>query len=79
MNINIKPYGTILKDRFDLAVRYKLLKEFHGLWLTTKKCQKNYKNFGEYLQGKIEKPKKIIHEKSRPLTREEEIKELSLL
>lgn len=91
MYINIKPYGQILKDRFDLSVKYKLLKEFQGMWLCTRKCLDNYENFGDYLKGRVEKPKKKLGpkysyasqtnfmEKEIPKTKEDHIHELSLL
>lgn len=56
--IKIKPYGRVVKDRFDLSVKYKLLKQSGDYWLKTKKCIDNYQKFGEYLKGWIEKPVK---------------------
>ncbi len=88
--INIKPYGRILQDRFNLAVKYKLLKQFDNLWLTTRKCNDNYSDFGMYLKGTINEPRKKSKDKysyynsetsklEKQKTKQELIQEISLL
>lgn len=56
--IDIKPFGKVLKDRFELSLKYKLLRNFDGMWITTRKCIDNYQKYGEYLRGWIDKPEK---------------------
>lgn len=58
--LQIKPYGLVLKERLDLFMKYKLIKQISPLfYVPTNKCTNNYDCIGEYLRGELDKPKKI--------------------
>jgi len=58
--MKVIPFGEIIKDRFEIAKRYKLIEPINDIWRLTKKCKDNYisVSFHRYLRGDIEEPKK---------------------
>lgn len=59
--IEIIPFGSVLRDRYELMKKYKLVDKVSGFSRMTEKARKNYDpiSFIYYLQGRIEKPKRI--------------------
>jgi len=59
--MNIVPFGEVAQDRYNISIKYKLIEKVAGIWRLTDKCKKNYDptSYFYYLQGKIEKPKRI--------------------
>lgn len=67
--INIFPFGKILKDRFEIAVKYSLIRNVADcdIWVLTEKCKRNYDtySFHQYLDGTVDKPMKVKPSKNR--------------
>lgn len=59
--IEIIPFGSVLRDRYELMKKYKLVDVVSGFHRMTEKARKNYDpvSFMHYLQGKVEKPERI--------------------
>ena len=67
--MKIIPFGEIIKDRFEIAKRYKLIEPINDIWRLTKKCKDNYisVSFHRYLRGNLEQPKKITKQTKKEL------------
>ena len=76
--MNLIPFGEILKDRYEISVKYGLIEKKGGIWRLTTKCKSNYDcgSYFRYLQGKAEKPFKITDTPpiQEPFTPQQEIK-----
>lgn len=59
--IEIIPFGSVLRDRYELMKKYKLVDKVSGFSRMTEKARKNYDpiSFIYYLRGEVEKPKRI--------------------
>ncbi len=59
--IELIPFGSVLRDRYELMKKYKLVDMVAGFSRMTEKARKNYDpiSFIHYLQGKVEKPERI--------------------
>ena len=59
--IEIIPFGSVLRDRYELMKKYKLVDMVAGFSRMTEKARKHYDpvSFIHYLQGRIEKPARI--------------------
>lgn len=72
--MNIIPFGEIVRDRYEISVKYKLLEKVNGIWRLTVKCKDNYQpeSYIKYLRGSLEKPIRISQAKQevkRPETK----------
>lgn len=59
--MNLIPFGEIVRDRYEISVKYKLLEKVNGIWRLTVKCKDNYQpeSYIKYLRGSLEKPIRI--------------------
>jgi hypothetical protein len=59
--IELIPFGIVLRDRYELMKKYKLVDMVAGFSRMTEKARKHYDpvSFLHYLQGRIEKPARI--------------------
>lgn len=59
--IELIPFGIVLRDRYELMKKYKLVDMVAGFSRMTEKARKHYDpvSFIHYLQGRIEKPARI--------------------
>lgn len=59
--IELIPFGIVLRDRYELMKKYKLVDMVAGFSRMTEKARKHYDpiSFIHYLQGKEEKPERI--------------------
>ena len=59
--IEIIPFGSVLRDRYELMKKFELVDLVSGFHRMTEKARKNYDpiSFIHYLQGKVEKPERI--------------------
>ena len=59
--MNLIPFGECLEDRVKISKDYKLIEKTGGIWRLTAKCKNAYDptSYVYYLQGKVEKPKRI--------------------
>jgi hypothetical protein len=72
--MNLIPFGEIVRDRYEISVKYKLLEKVNGIWRLTTKCKDNYQpeSYIKYLRGSLEKPIRISEVKQevkRPETK----------
>lgn len=72
--MNLIPFGEVLRDRYEISVKYKLIEKINGIWRLTTKCKDNYQpeSYIKYLRGNLEKPIRITGVKlevKRPETR----------
>jgi len=77
--MNLIPFGEVLRDRYEISLKFGLIEKSGGIWRLTTKCKSNYDcgSYFRYLQGRVEKPSKITDAKpieQKPLTPAEEIK-----
>ncbi len=63
------PFGEVARDRYDISKKYGLIEQVGGIWRLTNKCKRAYdsSSYVYYLQGKIEKPKRV-EQKQAPVT-----------
>ena len=54
----------IIKERYEISLRYRLIKEVPSGWSFTEKCIRNYdlNTYKRYLRGELEKPLRITKE-----------------
>lgn len=59
--IELIPFGIVLRDRYELMKKYKLVDMVAGFSRMTEKARKHYDpvSFIYYLQGRVEKPARI--------------------
>jgi len=62
--MEVIPFGNVIEARMDLSKKYDLIQCRGQVWLLTQKCRDNYDSISyiKYLQGKLDKPKKKLHE-----------------
>lgn len=66
----------ILKDRFELSLKYGLVRTTQDGWEFTQKCIDNYdmNTYLRYLKGNLEKPLRITGKPVKKMTIQEELK-----
>lgn len=75
-HMNIIPFGEVAQDRYEISKRYGLIEKVGGIWRLTEKCKNAYdpSSYFYYLQGKVEKPSRIVKEIKTEKTVQEQLK-----
>ena len=78
--MNLIPFGEVSQDRYEISVKYGLIEKAGPIWRLTAKCKNAYEptSYVYYLQGKVEKPRRITDIKPKPVPKTEKRPEQKL-